>query len=187
MHAIKEKPVVVNGQIVIRPIMVVALTYDHRLLDGREAVTFLGASHVLDSEALPDPQSESRNTSRTPDDCSSPRLCKGLWCGGWNESCIWGKCGPGSVSSAEMQHISYPANLLSWYWTRTRYPDRVAVLLLEQSVYVHGGHSGYILRVVEYLPPLIFRAGQPQASSQGRPKPKEASALSEWPTLLMRA
>jgi len=42
MHAIKERPVVVNGQIVIRPIMVVALTYDHRLLDGREAVTFLG-------------------------------------------------------------------------------------------------------------------------------------------------
>ncbi|EIW54971.1 dihydrolipoamide succinyltransferase [Trametes versicolor FP-101664 SS1] len=41
MHAIKERPVVVNGQIVIRPIMVVALTYDHRLLDGREAVTFL--------------------------------------------------------------------------------------------------------------------------------------------------
>ena len=42
MHAIKEKPVVVDGQIVIRPIMAVALTYDHRLLDGREAVTFLG-------------------------------------------------------------------------------------------------------------------------------------------------
>jgi pyruvate/2-oxoglutarate dehydrogenase complex dihydrolipoamide acyltransferase (E2) component len=42
MHAIKDKPVVVDGQIVIRPIMVVALTYDHRLLDGREAVTFLG-------------------------------------------------------------------------------------------------------------------------------------------------
>jgi len=41
MHAIKERPVVVNGQIVIRPIMTVALTYDHRLLDGREAVTFL--------------------------------------------------------------------------------------------------------------------------------------------------
>ncbi|KAH8102982.1 dihydrolipoamide succinyltransferase [Cristinia sonorae] len=41
MHAVKERPVVVNGQIVIRPIMVVALTYDHRLLDGREAVTFL--------------------------------------------------------------------------------------------------------------------------------------------------
>lgn len=44
IHAIKEKPVVVNGEIVIRPIMVVALTYDHRLLDGREAVTMLGKS-----------------------------------------------------------------------------------------------------------------------------------------------
>lgn len=47
MHAIKEKPVVVAGEIVIRPIMVVALTYDHRLLDGREAVTFLGMSLSL--------------------------------------------------------------------------------------------------------------------------------------------
>lgn len=42
MHAINERPVALNGQVVIRPIMVVALTYDHRLLDGREAVTFLG-------------------------------------------------------------------------------------------------------------------------------------------------
>ncbi|GAA5878774.1 hypothetical protein JCM16303_007177 [Sporobolomyces ruberrimus] len=41
MHSIKDKAVVVDGKIVIRPIMVVALTYDHRLLDGREAVTFL--------------------------------------------------------------------------------------------------------------------------------------------------
>ena len=41
MHAIKEKPWVVNGKVEVRPIMVVALTYDHRLLDGREAVTFL--------------------------------------------------------------------------------------------------------------------------------------------------
>lgn len=47
MHAIKDKPVVVDGQIVIRPIMIVALTYDHRLLDGREAVTFLGMSLSL--------------------------------------------------------------------------------------------------------------------------------------------
>jgi 2-oxoglutarate dehydrogenase E2 component (dihydrolipoamide succinyltransferase) len=47
MHAIKDRPVVVNGQIVIRPIMVVALTYDHRLLDGREAVTFLGPYLLL--------------------------------------------------------------------------------------------------------------------------------------------
>lgn len=41
MHSIKEKAWVVDGKIEIRPIMVVALTYDHRLLDGREAVTFL--------------------------------------------------------------------------------------------------------------------------------------------------
>ena len=47
MHTIKDRPVVVDGQIVIRPIMVVALTYDHRLLDGREAVTFLGLSLFL--------------------------------------------------------------------------------------------------------------------------------------------
>ncbi|GMK55384.1 hypothetical protein CspeluHIS016_0204400 [Cutaneotrichosporon spelunceum] len=52
MHSIKEKPVVVDGQIVIRPIMVVALTYDHRLLDGREAVTFL----VRVKEYLEDPR-----------------------------------------------------------------------------------------------------------------------------------
>lgn len=42
MHTIKERAVVVDGQIVIRPIMIIALTYDHRLLDGREATTFLG-------------------------------------------------------------------------------------------------------------------------------------------------
>lgn len=52
MHSIKEKPVVENGQIVIRPIMVVALTYDHRLLDGREAVTFL----VRIKEYIEDPR-----------------------------------------------------------------------------------------------------------------------------------
>lgn len=47
MHTIKDKPVVVDGEIVIRPIMVIALTYDHRLLDGREATTFLGKLTVL--------------------------------------------------------------------------------------------------------------------------------------------
>ena len=41
-HAIKDEPVVVNGRIFIRPIMVVTLTYDHRLMDSREAITFLG-------------------------------------------------------------------------------------------------------------------------------------------------
>jgi 2-oxoglutarate dehydrogenase E2 component (dihydrolipoamide succinyltransferase) len=41
MHAINERPVAVDGQVVIRPMMYVALTYDHRLVDGREAVPFL--------------------------------------------------------------------------------------------------------------------------------------------------
>jgi 2-oxoglutarate dehydrogenase E2 component (dihydrolipoamide succinyltransferase) len=41
MHAIQDRPVVRDGNIVIRPMMYVALTYDHRLIDGREAVTFL--------------------------------------------------------------------------------------------------------------------------------------------------
>ncbi|CAI8912144.1 2-oxoglutarate dehydrogenase complex dihydrolipoyllysine-residue succinyltransferase [Methylocaldum szegediense] len=41
MHAIKERPVVENGQIVIRPMIYLALSYDHRIIDGREAVTFL--------------------------------------------------------------------------------------------------------------------------------------------------
>ena len=41
MHAIQERPVAVNGEIVIRPMMYLAMSYDHRLLDGKEAVRFL--------------------------------------------------------------------------------------------------------------------------------------------------
>jgi len=41
MHAIRDRPVAVNGEVVVRPMMYVALTYDHRLVDGREAATFL--------------------------------------------------------------------------------------------------------------------------------------------------
>jgi 2-oxoglutarate dehydrogenase E2 component (dihydrolipoamide succinyltransferase) len=41
MHTIQERPVAVQGQVVIRPMMYVALTYDHRIVDGREAVLFL--------------------------------------------------------------------------------------------------------------------------------------------------
>ena len=41
LHAIQDRPVARDGQVVIRPMMYVALTYDHRLIDGREAVTFL--------------------------------------------------------------------------------------------------------------------------------------------------
>ncbi|HET7511997.1 MAG TPA: dihydrolipoyllysine-residue succinyltransferase, partial [Chthoniobacterales bacterium] len=41
MHAIKERPVAVKGQVVVRPMMYLALSYDHRAVDGKEAVTFL--------------------------------------------------------------------------------------------------------------------------------------------------
>jgi 2-oxoglutarate dehydrogenase E2 component (dihydrolipoamide succinyltransferase) len=41
LHAIKDRPVVVDGEIVIRPVMYLALSYDHRIIDGREAVSFL--------------------------------------------------------------------------------------------------------------------------------------------------
>ncbi|HEX8481895.1 MAG TPA: 2-oxoglutarate dehydrogenase complex dihydrolipoyllysine-residue succinyltransferase [Allosphingosinicella sp.] len=51
MHRIEERPVVRGGQVVVRPMMYLALSYDHRLVDGREAVTFL----VRMKEALEDP------------------------------------------------------------------------------------------------------------------------------------
>jgi 2-oxoglutarate dehydrogenase E2 component (dihydrolipoamide succinyltransferase) len=41
MHKIQERPVVVDGQVVVRPMMYLALSYDHRIVDGKEAVTFL--------------------------------------------------------------------------------------------------------------------------------------------------
>ncbi len=41
MHKIQQRPMVVNGEVVVRPMMYIALSYDHRLVDGREAVTFL--------------------------------------------------------------------------------------------------------------------------------------------------
>jgi len=52
MHRIEERPVVRNGQIVARPMMYLALSYDHRIVDGKEAVTFL----VRIKECLEDPQ-----------------------------------------------------------------------------------------------------------------------------------
>lgn len=51
MHKIQERPMVVNGQVVVRPMMYLALSYDHRIIDGREAVTFL----VKVKECLEDP------------------------------------------------------------------------------------------------------------------------------------
>jgi 2-oxoglutarate dehydrogenase E2 component (dihydrolipoamide succinyltransferase) len=51
LHAINDRPVAVNGQVVIRPMMYLALSYDHRIVDGREAVTFL----VKVRQAIEDP------------------------------------------------------------------------------------------------------------------------------------
>jgi 2-oxoglutarate dehydrogenase E2 component (dihydrolipoamide succinyltransferase) len=51
MHKIQERPVVVDGQVVVRPMMYLALSYDHRLVDGKEAVQFL----VSVKDSLEDP------------------------------------------------------------------------------------------------------------------------------------
>ncbi len=52
MHKIQDRPVAIDGQVVIRPMMYLALSYDHRIVDGKEAVTFL----VRVKESLEDPQ-----------------------------------------------------------------------------------------------------------------------------------
>lgn len=52
MHKIQDRPMAVNGQVVIRPMMYLALSYDHRIIDGREAVSFL----VRVKESIEDPQ-----------------------------------------------------------------------------------------------------------------------------------
>jgi 2-oxoglutarate dehydrogenase E2 component (dihydrolipoamide succinyltransferase) len=51
MHKIQDRPMAVGGQVVVRPIMYLAVTYDHRIIDGREAVQFL----VAIKDALEDP------------------------------------------------------------------------------------------------------------------------------------
>ena len=51
MHKIEERPIAVNGDIVIRPMMYLALSYDHRIVDGKGAVTFL----VRVKESIEDP------------------------------------------------------------------------------------------------------------------------------------
>ena len=52
MHKIEDRPMVVNGKVAVRPMMYVALTYDHRMVDGRQAVTFL----VRIKEFIEDPE-----------------------------------------------------------------------------------------------------------------------------------
>ena len=51
LHRIEDRPVAINGQVAIRPMMYIALSYDHRLIDGREAVTAL----KIIKEAIEDP------------------------------------------------------------------------------------------------------------------------------------
>ena len=63
LHAIQERPVVREGEVVIRAMMYLALSYDHRLIDGREAVTFL--VRIQRSDRGP------------PRPCSSPDTCAG--------------------------------------------------------------------------------------------------------------
>ncbi len=52
MHKVEERPIALNGAVVIRPMMYVALSYDHRIIDGRESVTFL----VKVKQAVEDPR-----------------------------------------------------------------------------------------------------------------------------------
>jgi 2-oxoglutarate dehydrogenase E2 component (dihydrolipoamide succinyltransferase) len=51
MHKIQERPIVIGGKLEVRPMMYLALSYDHRMVDGREAVTFL----VRVKESLEEP------------------------------------------------------------------------------------------------------------------------------------
>ena len=51
MHNVVERPMAINGQVVIRPMMYIALSYDHRIIDGRESVGFL----VAVKEAIDNP------------------------------------------------------------------------------------------------------------------------------------
>jgi 2-oxoglutarate dehydrogenase E2 component (dihydrolipoamide succinyltransferase) len=53
MHKTQERPVAMNGQVVIRPMMYLALSYDHRIIDGKESVTFLvRVKQLLENPAL---------------------------------------------------------------------------------------------------------------------------------------
>ena len=57
LHKIEDRPIAQNGEVVIRPMMYLALSYDHRIIDGREAVSFL----VKVKEGLENPEQLSMN------------------------------------------------------------------------------------------------------------------------------
>ena len=68
MHKIDQRPVVENGQIVIRPMMYVALSYDHRIIDGKESVTFLS-----DDQGITGRSSKAAARSiKSPNGCNTP-------------------------------------------------------------------------------------------------------------------
>jgi hypothetical protein len=54
MHAIKERPIAENGQVVVAPMMYIALSYDHRIIDGKDAVLFLVGHQEPAREPAPD-------------------------------------------------------------------------------------------------------------------------------------
>ena len=66
LHKIADRAVAINGQVVIRPMMYLALSYDHRLVDGREAVQFPGQDQGIHSRTRPDAASKADRVPRTP-------------------------------------------------------------------------------------------------------------------------
>ena len=91
MHKIEKRPVVVDDQIVIRPMMYVALSYDHRLVDGEQAVTFL----VRVKERLEDPSRLLLDSER----CAPSRLARNgdAWP---NPSTIWSSSAPARAATS---------------------------------------------------------------------------------------
>ena len=80
MHKIQDRPVAVAGKIEIRPMMYLALSYDHRIVDGREAVSFL----VRVKECLEDPAQAGAGIVMRESCCSSMPACGRL--GRWARS-----------------------------------------------------------------------------------------------------
>lgn len=99
LHAIKEKPVAINGKVEIRPMMYLALTYDHRLLDGREAVTFLvkvprsQSRSVCQGTSFAKISNRSRSSSRTLVACF------------WGKFLVWDLGSGGNLSAHSFLHI----------------------------------------------------------------------------------
>ncbi len=72
MHNIVDRPMAVNGQVVIRPVMYLALSYDHRIIDGKESVSFLMASEADDRGPEQDGLRRTRSRGRCCWGCRGP-------------------------------------------------------------------------------------------------------------------